>query len=85
MLEVSLSGVGTVLRLERDACSMVKRLEASNKSVPPPPLLFNVRTVRTLMGRLRMVLTFPDVVVLGDYEATYGVCIPGIRFSCIAG
>ena len=38
MLEVSLLEVGTVLRLERDAWSMVKWLEASNKRVPPPHL-----------------------------------------------
>ena len=35
MLEVSLSGVGTVLRLERDARSMVKRLrQATNEYAP---------------------------------------------------
>ena len=42
MLEVSLLGVGTVLRLERDAWSMVKRLrQATNEYAPPfrrPPL-----------------------------------------------
>ena len=36
MLEVSLLRVGTVLRLERDAWSMVKMSKASNKGVPPP-------------------------------------------------
>ena len=37
MLEVSLSGVGTVLRLERDTWSMVKRLrQATNEYAPPP-------------------------------------------------
>ena len=36
MLEVSLLGVGTVLRLERDAWSMVKSLRrATNEYVPP--------------------------------------------------
>ena len=37
-LEVSLLGVGTVLRLERDAWSMVKRLkQATNQYAPTPP------------------------------------------------
>ena len=36
ILEVSLLGVGTVLRLERDAWQMVKRLrQATNKDAPP--------------------------------------------------
>ena len=36
-LEVSLLGVGTVLRLERDAWSMVKLLrQATNEYTPPP-------------------------------------------------
>ena len=39
LLEVSLVGVGTVLRLERDAWSMVKRLrQATNEYAPPHPL-----------------------------------------------
>ena len=37
MLEVSQLGVGTVLRLERDAWSMVKLLrQATNEYAPPP-------------------------------------------------
>ena len=44
-LEVSLLGVGTVLRLERDAWSMVKRLgQVTNEYAPPSPL-FLVRRV----------------------------------------
>ena len=40
MLDVSLLGVGTVLRLERDAWSMVIRLRpATNDYAPPPPYL----------------------------------------------
>ena len=36
MLEVSLLGVGTALRLEMDAWSMVKRLrQATNEDAPP--------------------------------------------------
>ena len=35
--EVSLSGVGTVLRLERDAWSMVKRLRQATNEYPPLP------------------------------------------------
>ena len=35
LLEVSLSEVGTVLRLERDARSMVKMTKASNKVSTP--------------------------------------------------
>ena len=45
LLEVSLLGVGTVLRLERDAWSMVKRLrQATNEYAPPLPvsLLFRL-------------------------------------------
>ena len=43
MLEVSLLGVGTVLRLERDAWSMIKWLrqatsEYTSPTPPPPPL-----------------------------------------------
>ena len=37
MLEVSLLGVGTVLRLGRDAWSMVKRLRQATNEDPPPP------------------------------------------------
>ena len=38
MLEVSLTGVGTVLRLERDAWSMVKcPRQVTNEYVLPPP------------------------------------------------
>ena len=38
MLEVSLLGAGTVLRLERDAWSTVKGLsQATNEYAPPPP------------------------------------------------
>ena len=41
MLEVSLLGVGTVLRLERDAWSMVKRpRQATNEYAPSPPRSF---------------------------------------------
>ena len=41
MLELSLIGVGTVLRLERDAWSMLKGLrQATNVYAPPPPLPF---------------------------------------------
>ena len=36
--EVSLFGVGTVLRLERDAWSVVKLLrQTTNEHAPPPP------------------------------------------------
>ena len=41
MLEVSLLGVGTVLRLERNAWSKVKRLrQATNEYAPPPSFLW---------------------------------------------
>ena len=43
MLEVSLLGVRTVLRRERDAWSMVKLLQASIK-MSTPPLLPEVAT-----------------------------------------
>ena len=36
-LEVSLLGVGTVLRLDRDAWSMVKRLRQTTNETPPAP------------------------------------------------
>ena len=36
MLEVSLLGEGTVLRLERDAWSMVKWLRQATDEYPPP-------------------------------------------------
>ena len=40
MLDASLLGVGTVLRLEREAWSMVKRPgQATNEYAPPPPVL----------------------------------------------
>ena len=39
LLKVSLLGVGTVLRFERDAWSLVKRpRQAANGYAPPPPL-----------------------------------------------
>ena len=38
MLEVSLGGVGTVLRLERDAWSMVKWLRQATNEYALPPL-----------------------------------------------
>ncbi|CAM9392162.1 unnamed protein product, partial [Sphacelaria rigidula] len=51
MLEVSLLGVGTVLRLERDAWSMVKRpRQATNEHAPPPIYL--------------QICKFPDVLSL---------------------
>ena len=37
MLEVSLLGVGTVLRLERDDWSMVKSLRQATHEYPPSP------------------------------------------------
>ena len=37
LLEVSLLGVGTVIRLERDAANG-QMTKASNKSIRPPPL-----------------------------------------------
>ena len=37
MLEVSLLGAGTVLRLERDAWSMVKRQGKQQRNTPPFP------------------------------------------------
>ena len=37
MLEVSLLGIGTVLGLERDAWSMVKRLRKATNEYPHPP------------------------------------------------
>ena len=36
MLEVPLLGVGTVLRLESDAWSVVKRLRQATNDYPPP-------------------------------------------------
>ena len=36
MLEMHLSGVGTVLSLERDAWSMIKRLRQATFEYPPP-------------------------------------------------
>ena len=45
LLEVSPLGVGTVLRLERDAWSMVKRVgpETNEYAPPPRPLPATVR------------------------------------------
>ena len=37
MIEVSLLGIGTVLRLERDAWSMAKWLRRATKEYAPPP------------------------------------------------
>ena len=39
LLEVSLLGVGTVPRLERDAWSMVKLLGEATNEYPPPPVM----------------------------------------------
>ena len=39
MLEVSLLGVGTVFRLERDAWSMVKLLRQATNEYTPSPLI----------------------------------------------
>ena len=44
LLEVSLLGVGTVLRLERDAWSMVKWLTQATKEYAPPPPYINATT-----------------------------------------
>ena len=38
MLEVSLSAVGTVLRLDMDAWSMIKGLRQTTNEYAPPPL-----------------------------------------------
>ena len=40
MLEESLLGVGTMLRLERDAWSMVISLGQATNERAPPPLLY---------------------------------------------
>ena len=40
MLEVSLFGVGTVLRLERNAWSMMKWLNQATNEYAPSPLRF---------------------------------------------
>ena len=45
LLEVSLLGVGTALRLERDAWSMVKLLRQATKEYAPPSIYSNTRTV----------------------------------------
>ena len=52
MLEVSPVGVGTVLRLERDAWSMVKPLrQATNEyATPPGMLLFPLAAPKTFHG-----------------------------------
>ena len=42
MLEVSLLGAGTVLRLERGARSMVKLLRQATNEYPPPRSFFSV-------------------------------------------
>ena len=43
MLEVSLLGVGTVLRLERDACVVnAQMMQASNECVRSPDLLSSI-------------------------------------------
>ena len=42
MLDVSLLGVGTVLRLERDSWSIVKRLTQATNA-PPPYFLLLIR------------------------------------------
>ena len=47
MLEAPLLGEGTVLRLERDAWSMVKLpRHATNESPPPPPPLLSIKLKR---------------------------------------
>ena len=52
MLEVSLLGVVTVLRLERDAFSMVKCLkQATNEYAPPPSCV-----LRAVLGRMQFTL-----------------------------
>ena len=43
MLEESLLGVGTVLRLERDALSMAKRLRQATDEYAPPRHCFTPR------------------------------------------
>ena len=55
LLEVSLLGVGTVLRLERDAWSMVKRLrQATNEYAPP----VSEGDAGFTVGHLRLLKTF---------------------------
>ena len=49
MFEVSLFGVGTVLRLERDALSMVKRLSQATSQYGPP-------ASRAVLGRMQLTL-----------------------------
>ena len=46
MLDVSLLGVGTVLRLERDAWSMVKWLRPATNEYAPSPLLRSLPLLR---------------------------------------
>ena len=57
MLEVSLLGAETVLRLERDVWSMVKRLRQASNEYPPNPLFmilyyFDILVYRLVWRRL---------------------------------
>ena len=51
LLEVSLLGVGTVLRLERDAWSMVKRLRQATNEYAPPHVTWRLHCPVSLMIR----------------------------------
>ena len=54
ILEVPLLGVGTVLRLDRGARSMVKWLRASKNEYPPPPsqLYYGSNSMLTAAARI---------------------------------
>ena len=81
MLEVSLLGVGTVPRLERDAWSMVTLLwQATNRYAPPPPLPMPIPppmprptpTVQPLHASPGDEAGLRSVLVFVDGESAYG-------------
>ena len=77
MFEVSLFGVGTVLRLERDALSMVKRLSQATSQYGPP-------ASRAVLGRMQLTLHATRGTPHGAsrlVQAT-NVCLAGENPTC---
>ena len=67
-LDVPLTGVGTVLRLERDAWSMVTRRMPSTNEHPAHPLLFVIFSQLSVLNSANEMLSTPPCTKLRETE-----------------
>ena len=74
MLEASLLGAGAVLRLERDACSMVKRKRQATKYVRVPPFPPSPQLIRDGIEELKISHPPCSVVVPRHHHCLHLLC-----------